>query len=583
MPFILQVSHPLGADAVKREHYWYGFIVHHLAVGKDGSIQSKVSALEVAQLSLSIDEDHRQNGGFQWPVIHFNALREKLDPSLNQIGQSLYVALDVPDVAFADFKNRTRVDLLLARKGDQKLFDYGMVAKVSAFRDQTEEPWLIGEDHIDDAAVYRTLFKAERPAAPLEPVLDSAWVGVNSFDGGIEKFLLEQETAAKDAVTAKEESERKARQASKTPSPYVSTIQAPPDSTASAAKAVARHAAVAETIAPAPVIEAAAPAQEKSKANGRGLVPYAVAAAVLVAGAITFLQQKRTDSDQAVLSPSSSPVVVATPALPKAVPVAPSPIPRPAPAPPPPPSSPSASVPAPQPYVAPAPPPVAQASPDPIFVPQGNSVVARDKLYSLGFEPQLVLVKRMLTATKQQNATEFDSVYEELKGFRQQHEWSKSDAVARRKFNERMETLVNTAKSANDQAGLQSAISLSEQFLMSHFGHSTAHLNLSIAQAAAGNAKSALAPAFHTIVFNPEGANGWVALGVALARSGDETGATSAFCAALRKVNYSDRTVNYFDKVIRGEDLPYPEVTKAMSAIHTTCPKASWARQTNTP
>ena len=583
MTFVLQISHPAHSDAVNREHYWYGFIIHQLVWGSDGKSQPTVIAQEVAQLSLSSKEDQRRKGGFFWPTDLYNDLRIKRIPSFNEIVSGLYVGIEDPNLAFSEYKLCLRVDLLVARKGGSKLFDNRMVAKVSAFRDQTEEPWPIDEAHSDDAAVYRTLFKAERPAAPLEPVLDSAWVGVSAFDGGIEKFLREQETAAKDAVWAKEESERKARLASKTPSAYVSTTQVLPDGTASAAKAVAQHVAVAEAIAPAPVIEAAAPAQEKSKANSRSLVPYAVAAAVLVAGAITFLQQKRTDSDQAALSPSSSPVVVATPALPKAVPVAPSPIPRPAPAPPPPPSSPSASVPAPQPYVAPAPPPVAQASPDPIFVPQGNSVVARDKLYSLGFEPQLVLVKRMLTATKQQNATEFDSVYEELKGFRQQHEWSKSDAVARRKFNERMESLVNTAKAANDQAGLQSAISLSEQFLMSHFGHSTAHLNLSIAQAAAGNAKSALAPAFHTIVFNPEGANGWVALGVALARSGDETGATSAFCAALRKVNYSERTVNYFDKVIRGEDLPYPEVTKAMSAIHTTCPKASWARQTNTP
>lgn len=575
MTLVLQVSHPAGGQAVTPEHYWYGFIIHHLVLGTDGKIQPAVVAKEVTQLNLTSREDQRQNGGFFWPVALYNDLRTKRIPSFNQIAPSFYVGLADPNLAFSDYKLCLRIDLLIARKGGLKLFDHGMVAKVSAFRDQNEEAWPIDQVHMDDAAVYRALFKADQPGAPLEPVLDSTWVGLSSFDGGIEQFLLEQETAAKDTAKAKEEKERKARLVTKASSPDVSTTQAPPTTTASAPKDAAI--AVADAMPHAPVSLVAASAKPKQQS----WVPYAVGAVVLVAGAIAFLQQNRTESIQATLSPPSSPVVVAKPVPPKAMPPAPSPTTTPAPAPSP--SSAPVAVPAPQLFVATVPPPVAQANSEQIFVPQGNSVVSKDKLYTLGFEPQLVLVKRMLTATRQQNATEFDSVYEELKGFRQQHEWQKNDAVARRKFHERIETLVNTAKAANDQAGLQSAISLSEQFLMTHFGQSTAHLNLSISQAAAGNAKSALAPAFHTIVFNPEGANGWVALGVALARSGDESGATNSFCAALRKVNYSDRTVNYFDKVIRGEDLPYPEVTRSMSAIYTVCPKANWARQANTP
>jgi len=579
MTFVLQVSHPAGGEAVNPERYWYGFIIHQLVLGSDGKIQPAVVAKEVTQINLTSGEDKRQRGGFFWPVALYNDLRIKRLPSFNQIATSLYVGLADPNLAFSEYKLCLRVDLLIARKGGLKLFDHGMVAKVSAFRDHNEEPWPIEQAHTDDAAVYRTLFKADRPDTPLQPVLDSAWVGVSSFDGGIEKFLMEQETAVKNAVTAKEEVQRKARLASKARSPSVPTTSGLPDSIASPPKAVAQSAPVSivEAFAPASVTVISESAQPKSITDDRSWVPYAVVAVMI--GAVAFLKQQSTESRQTTLSPSSSPVVAVVPVQPKTVPPAPSAASTPAL----PPSLPSATAPAPESSVDPAPAPVAQANSEQIFVPQGNSVVSKDKLYTLGFEPQLVLVKRMLTATKQQNATEFDSLYEELKRFRPQHEWPKSDAVARRKFNERMETLVNTAKAANDQAGLQSAISLSEQFLMSHFGQSTAHLNLSIARAASGNANSALAPAFHTIVFNPDGANGWVALGVALARSGDESGATNAFCAALRKVNYSDRTVNYFEKVIRGEDLPYPEVTRSMSAIYAVCPKATWARQTSTP
>ena len=185
MTFVLQVSHPAGPQAFKPEHYWYGFIIHQLALDSDGKSQPTVVAQEVTQLGLSSREDQRHKGGFFWPVDLYNDLRIKQAPSFSRIASSLYVGLQDPNLAFSEHKLCLRVDLLVARRGDLKLFDHGMVAKVSAYRNGAEESWLIGEDHLDDAAVYRTLFKAERPEAPLEPDLLSAWVGVSSFDGGI--------------------------------------------------------------------------------------------------------------------------------------------------------------------------------------------------------------------------------------------------------------------------------------------------------------------------------------------------------------------------------------------------------------
>ena len=561
MTFVLQTSHPAGSAAFNSEYYWYGFIIHHLVLGSDGKTQPKVVAKEIAQLGLAMKEESRRSGGFFWPLDLYLKSRDN-QVTFKQIAHDLYVGLEDSKVAFSEYPLCLRVDLLVARKGGSKLFDNGMVADVTVLCDKEEKRWPIAQEYVLDAAVYRTIFQAQKPGLPLEHVIGGAWSGVNSFDGGIEQFILEQENGAKNAIKAKEDSARDETAAIKIETDKVLTTR---DSAAISAAEVGRAPQAATAVSTKDLssgVGVTVPTKPEPAPDRSKFIAIAAASVVGIVGVIAYTQQNRVDPLPVAVSPSSTTAVAAAPVpatAQQSTPVSP--------------PEPAKSA-----AVEPSPPPVDQARPDQIFIPQGNSVVTRDKLYSLNFEPQLALVKRMLNAAREKNATDFDSASEELKGFRQQNDWPKGDAVARRKFNEHIEALVNSAKTANDQVRLQSAISLSEQFLLTHFGHSTAHLNLSIAQAAAGNAKSALAPAFHTIVYNSEGANGWVALGVALARSGDISGATNAFCAVLRKVNYSERTVNYFGKVSRGEDLAYPEVTKAMSDVSAVCPQAAWAR-----
>ena len=135
---------------------------------------------------------------------------------------------------------------------------------------------------------------------------------------------------------------------------------------------------------------------------------------------------------------------------------------------------------------------------------------------------------------------------------------------------------INRAKAENDRMTLGRTVQISERFLQTHFGYSVAHLNLAIAKISLDDPKSALPPAFHSIVFNPDGANGYVALAVALARIGDVASSTAAFCSVLRKVKYSDKTVTFFARIARGEDFPYTEVTQAMRDTENMCPKEKW-------
>ena len=211
-----------------------------------------------------------------------------------------------------------------------------------------------------------------------------------------------------------------------------------------------------------------------------------------------------------------------------------------------------------------------------IYIPVGNSMAPREQLYSFAFDDHFTAVKTLLAAARSGNFADFDQSAAWLRANKPTRSWPRGESKARRAFNEHIDVLVNTARASNNTTALESAVRLSEQFLQVHFGHSTAHLNLAIAQVALGQAKSALAPAFHAIVFNPDSANGYVALGVALARTGDTDGATDAFCSVLRKVKYSGKTVAFFEKIANGEEFKYPEVTRAMLDTAIRCPKERW-------
>lgn len=568
MAVTLQIAHTAGANAINRDFYWYGFIIHHLEVDANGDFQPRVGALEIEHLGLTSSEEKRVAGGFRWPVDINNLLRQNKDARFTsqQIIKGFYVAFDDVEHAFEAFKLRTRIDLLLARKSGSKLFDLDMVASVSLFHDLVEMSLPIGVQHKSHALVYRTLFTGA-PNQLLKETPNAPWVGLESFDGGIDKFLKDQgqlavenlsiSTFKTDIKVTVEVSQSELRERNlihdfeSVIEPKTNELEVvPPEVT------IAPHVEPSAESAPNPL-----PPKPKTAFTW-------IAVAVAGVAVLFFVLLQQRGSPALVVNNTNQANASATVSQPsigkQSAPVTPQ---------------------AAMPPMASAPKTVEIAEEvkkidigNSIQIPQGTSVVDQSELYSFGFKPQLDLVKLILAATGELNTAEFDALTATLYRDRPLREWTKTDAVARKQFNEKMESMIVNAQAKNDHRELQAAISFSESFLKSHFGHSTAHLNLSMAQASAGNGKSALPPAFHSIVFNPDGANGWVALGVALAKSGDAAGATNAFCVALRKTNFSDRTVAFFDRVARGEDLKYEEVTRAMSSVYTACPRERWAK-----
>jgi hypothetical protein len=257
-------------------------------------------------------------------------------------------------------------------------------------------------------------------------------------------------------------------------------------------------------------------------------------------------------------------ILIGTGVLWMAVPHRDAPPPAPAPAPQPPPV-----VPAP----APAPPPNV---PEPLVMPVGNSPATREQLYKFAFPDHLDAVKKMLAAARAGRVAEFDLYAAWLHENKPERAWPAEATKARRAMAGEIERLIVLGKGGKDTAALEMAVDLSEKFLRTHFGYAAVHMDLALALTALNQPKPALVPAFHSIVFNPDGANGYVALGVALARNGDEDGAADAFCAVLRKSKYSDRTVAFFAKVASGEEFNYPQVTRAMRLTGDRCPKDRW-------
>jgi hypothetical protein len=214
--------------------------------------------------------------------------------------------------------------------------------------------------------------------------------------------------------------------------------------------------------------------------------------------------------------------------------------------------------------------------PDPAM-PMGNTAVPLEALYQFGFEEHQKATNRALAAARSGDLAAFDEASAWLREHQPKPTWPDSEKVARREFLDSVATMINTAKAANDRKGLEKAVHLSEKFLLAHYGLATAHMNLSIALSAMDNGKQALPPAFHAIIFDPRGVNPFVALGLAFARTNKPDDAAAAFCSALRRARYSDKTVGYFARIAKGEELAYPGVADAMRRTDTMCPRERWA------
>lgn len=556
MALIIELSHPLGGKSIDAIGYWYGFIVHHRAQDETSKAYvRRFHAQEIAAIGLASGDDARLRGGFNWPVEHWRQLLVKGEIDRNKITLGLYVALNEVASAFPSLRNISQINLLIGRKGGEyALMQSNAAPLVTLYRDGKVQAFEIPEQVVQGQAAVLSLYAGEPVLSPVESPL---WRGYPDFASGIDGYLAalsEQATASE--VKATEIITRAAVVPAKDENFKLSNAV----SSAAQQIVVAQPSPFAEpTISkkkPSPALSALESVEVPPKSQ---TAMWVAIAAVAVLGVTGLFVLKRSDLPQ---GPSTQVSV-----LPPTVQL-PAPQPQ---------NSKSTSVPSSSTSTSTD---TVESIVASIAVPTGNWPMSRENLYKFGFEGQLGLIKQILDASKAVDAASFDAASEQLNTMRPTREWSKDDLAARRKFNEGIERLISFAIKTSDDRALSKAIELSEQFLTTHFGNSTAHLNLSLAQSAANRGKAALPPAIHTIIFNPDSANSWVSLGIALARSGDESGSTGAFCTALRKVNFSDKTVGFFERIGRGEDAvySYPEVIRSIKGTAVMCPRDRWAK-----
>lgn len=555
MALIIELSHPLGGRAVDSTGYWYGFIVHHLV--QDETTKAFVRsfhAQEIAAIGLSSTEDARKKGGFYWPVEHWRQLSAKGTVDKNNVVRGLYVALDEVKTAFPALRNISQVNLLIARKGGvYALMQSDAVPLVTIYRDENGQVLKIPEEIAIGQAAVLSLYSGESALSLLE---SPRWSAYPEFVSGIDGYLA----ALKAQATA---SEKRVKQSitrevvAQAKEKIVESFKTEP--LVGQSVVVAQPSPSTDPIIANPSPSTGHSTSDRARDGKKSQTALWLGSIGIFIAGLFILKPfglLKGSAQQDVATPTVQ-VPTSQPQTNQSTSVTP--------------QKPPANV------------DTAETIVSSISVPTGNSQVSRDDLYKFGFDSQLGLVKQILDASKAADTVSFDAGSERLSAMRPTREWPKDDAVARRKFNEGVEQLISVAISTSDDRALSKAIELSEQFLITHFGHSTAHLNLSLAQSAANRGKAALPPAIHTIVFNPDGANSWVSLGIALARSGDEAGSTSAFCTALRKVNFSDKTVGFFDRIGRSEDAvySYPEVIRSIKGTAAMCPREHWARSTS--
>lgn len=209
-------------------------------------------------------------------------------------------------------------------------------------------------------------------------------------------------------------------------------------------------------------------------------------------------------------------------------------------------------------------------------VPPGKTVVAREQIYKFGFPEHLAKTTQVIKAMRDRDQVSFAEARDWLKANRQSVDFDQATALDRRKFNEAAEQKIVLARANKDTASLrESAIAL-DTFLQQNFGAATAHLNLAIVRVLLDEPQAALPAAFHTIVFNPEGANGWVLLGAALSGNKDIAGGAGAFCAALNIAKYSPKTIGLFTRIEAGDEYMSGGAKEAVQRTHAMCPGAGW-------
>ena len=215
-------------------------------------------------------------------------------------------------------------------------------------------------------------------------------------------------------------------------------------------------------------------------------------------------------------------------------------------------------------------------------VPRSGQTISREQLAALGYPEHLAKVKFALASAKAKDSAGIAQSREWLIANKQtsflpaNEELAKQVRVGRRYFNEAIEKKIVKGQEQKDPKLLQEAIVHLNDFLLENFGSANAHLNLAIAYIESDQSKFALAPAFHTIVFNPEGANGWLQMGLVLAINGEVENGAAAMCVVLNMVKYSEKTLGLFSRMEQGLVYDKPNVKTALAQSRAMCPGSGW-------
>ncbi len=215
-------------------------------------------------------------------------------------------------------------------------------------------------------------------------------------------------------------------------------------------------------------------------------------------------------------------------------------------------------------------------------VPLSGQTITREQLAALGYPEHLAKVKFALASAKAKDSSGITQSRDWLIANKQVSflpanvEEAKQVRIGRRYFNEAIEKRIVAGQEQKDSKILQEAIVHLNDFLLENFGSANAHLNLAIAYIESDQSKFALAPAFHTIVFNPEGANGWLQMGLVLAINGEVENGAAAMCVVLNIAKYSEKTLGLFSRMEQGIVYDKPNVRSALSQSRGMCPGAGW-------
>ncbi|WP_438394949.1 hypothetical protein [Caballeronia sp. DA-9] len=542
MTISIRVTHPSGK--IDSDVYWIGFLIVHDEYSTQGHALA-VSSVEIASLGLSVSESQRVSGGFSYPID----LRNDPDYRVDRATVSkYYLKIDDLDTAFGAFPHVKNVEFAIFRKDGATLEPLGGATCIEFHLVNEVVRAGIGGDDIRHRLLRRT-FACER-GGRLELQLGTAWLADLAANGGIA------------AVCARLRQKLDEERTPRPPPTTTAVVPVPPDRTGSQPAYGDETRTTTPQSDPPDVedVSGVKPPKEEDSVHKNppepGLGPdwrtkiepegdrrrnWKVVIGCCVVLVLVGLAYRWNAGTTLTPEPEPAPTPVPAPTL--------APVPTPVPAP----------TPAPTSTPAPSPPPK-----------------SRDEIYTFGYVDHLEHVRGALQAIKASNEAQFTANITWLEDNKQNSMLDPDRSAERGRFNDNVEKRMHAADAQSRPDQLKAIAEELVEFLEVNFGLARAQLNLALTHVLLNQPKQALAPAFHTIVFNPRGGNGWVALGLALALAGDRDGGAEGLCVALKVSSYSDNTLRLMARLEDGEAYNRTVIREAAHKTRTVCPNERW-------